>query len=541
MSKEITFGDDLRKRLFKGVKTTVDAVSSTLGPSGRCVLIENSYGYPTSTKDGVTVAKAIELDDPVENMGATIVKNITGNTDQSAGDGTTTASVLTLGILEEGLKAVDVGVNPIKLRNGIQDAVDAVIKELKESYTREVETEEQISQVAAISANNDKTLGDLIAQAIKTVGSSGVVTTGESSTCDTYMDFVEGMSFDKGFLSPYFCTDRDNLTVEYQKPYILMTDKVISNIQSILPILDKISREGKPLLIIAEDVEAEALSTIVINDMRGVFKVCAIKSPGFGDKKKEMLEDIAILTGGQVITDELGLSLETMTMDDLGMADSITVSKNRTTIIGGYGEGTVIDERVARLEKEVKECTSDYEKERLQERLARLAGGIAVLKVGDVSETALKEKKYRVEDALNATRAGIDEGIIAGGGTALCQISHTLKNSKEIHGDSDYMRGYNIVLDAITRPLKQIAENCGLSGDVVADKVQNSPKGVGFNALTGEYVDMIADGVIDPVKVTRLALLNASSVAGLILTSSCSITMKPDPKDNDPMNGMRPM
>ena len=541
MSKEITFGDDLRKRLFKGVKTTVDAVSSTLGPSGRCVLIENSYGYPTSTKDGVTVAKAIELDDPVENMGATIVKNITGNTDQSAGDGTTTASVLTLGILEEGLKAVDVGVNPIKLRNGIQDAVDAVIKELKESYTREVETEEQISQVAAISANNDKTLGDLIAQAIKTVGSSGVVTTGESSTCDTYMDFVEGMSFDKGFLSPYFCTDRDNLTVEYQKPYILMTDKVISNIQSILPILDKISREGKPLLIIAEDVEAEALSTIVINDMRGVFKVCAIKSPGFGDKKKEMLEDIAILTGGQVITDELGLSLETMTMDDLGMADSITVSKNRTTIIGGYGEGTVIDERVARLEKEVKECTSDYEKERLQERLARLAGGIAVLKVGNVSETALKEKKYRVEDALNATRAGIDEGIIAGGGTALCQISHTLKNSKEIHGDSDYMRGYNIVLDAITRPLKQIAENCGLSGDVVADKVQNSPKGVGFNALTGEYVDMIADGVIDPVKVTRLALLNASSVAGLILTSSCSITMKPDPKDNDPMNGMRPM
>ena len=536
MSKEITFGDDLRKRLFKGVKTTVDAVSSTLGPSGRCVLIENSYGYPTSTKDGVTVAKAIELDDPVENMGATIVKNITGNTDQSAGDGTTTASVLTLGILEEGLKAVDVGVNPIKLRNGIQDAVDAVIKELKESYTREVETEEQISQVATISANNDKTLGDLIAQAIKTVG-----TTGESSTCDTYMDFVEGMSFDKGFLSPYFCTDRDNLTVEYQKPYILMTDKVISNIQSILPILDKISREGKPLLIIAEDVEAEALSTIVINDMRGVFKVCAIKSPGFGDKKKEMLEDIAILTGGQVITDELGLSLETMTMDDLGMADSITVSKNRTTIIGGYGEGTVIDERVAHLEKEVKECTSDYEKERLQERLARLAGGIAVLKVGDVSETALKEKKYRVEDALNATRAGIDEGIIAGGGTALCQISHTLKNSKEIHGDSDYMRGYNIVLDAITRPLKQIAENCGLSGDVVADKVQNSPKGVGFNALTGEYVDMIADGVIDPVKVTRLALLNASSVAGLILTSSCSITMKPDPKDNDPMNGMRPM
>ena len=541
MSKEITFGDDLRKRLFKGVKTTVDAVSSTLGPSGRCVLIENSYGYPTSTKDGVTVAKAIELDDPVENMGATIVKNITGNTDQSAGDGTTTASVLTLGILEEGLKAVDVGVNPIKLRNGIQDAVDAVIKELKESYTREVETEEQISQVATISANNDKILGDLIAQAIKTVGSSGVVTTGESSTCDTYMDFVEGMSFDKGFLSPYFCTDRYNLTVEYQKPYILMTDKVISNIQSILPILDKISREGKPLLIIAEDVEAEALSTIVINDMRGVFKVCAIKSPGFGDKKKEMLEDIAILTGGQVITDELGLSLETMTMDDLGMADSITVSKNRTTIIGGYGEGTVIDERVAHLEKEVKECTSDYEKERLQERLARLAGGIAVLKVGDVSETALKEKKYRVEDALNATRAGIDEGIIAGGGTALCQISHTLKNSKEIHGDSDYMRGYNIVLDAITRPLKQIAENCGLSGDVVADKVQNSPKGVGFNALTGEYVDMIADGVIDPVKVTRLALLNASSVAGLILTSSCSITMKPDPKDNDPMNGMRPM
>lgn len=541
MSKEITFGDDLRKRLFKGVKTTVDAVSSTLGPSGRCVLIENSYGYPTSTKDGVTVAKAIELDDPVENMGATIIKNITGNTDQSAGDGTTTASVLTLGILEEGLKAVDVGVNPIKLRNGIQDAVDAVIKELKESYTREVETEEQISQVATISANNDKTLGDLIAQAIKTVGSSGVVTTGESSTCDTYMDFVEGMSFDKGFLSPYFCTDRDNLIVEYQKPYILMTDKVISNIQSILPILDKISREGKPLLIIAEDVEAEALSTIVINDMRGVFKVCAIKSPGFGDKKKEMLEDIAILTGGQVITDELGLSLETMTMDDLGMAESITVSKNRTTIIGGYGEGTVIDERVAHLEKEVKECTSDYEKERLQERLARLAGGIAVLKVGDVSETALKEKKYRVEDALNATRAGIDEGIIAGGGTALCQISHTLKNSKEIHGDSDYMRGYNIVLDAITRPLKQIAENCGLSGDVVADKVQNSPKGVGFNALTGEYVDMIADGVIDPVKVTRLALLNASSVAGLILTSSCSITMKLDPKDNDPMNGMRPM
>ena len=355
------------------------------------------------------------------------------------------------------------------------------------------------------------------------------------------MDFVEGMSFDKGFLSPYFCTDKDNLTVEYQKPYILMTDKIISNIQSILPILDKISREGKPLLIIAEDVEAEALSTIVINDMRGVFKVCAIKSPGFGDRKKEMLEDIAILTGGQVITDELGLSLETMTMDDLGMADSLTVTKNRTTIIGGYGEGDIIDERVAHLEKEVKECTSDYDKERLQERLARLAGGIAVIKVGDVSETALKEKKYRVEDALNATRAGIDEGIIAGGGTALCQISYSLKNNPKAIGDSDYMRGYNIVLDAITRPLKQIAENCGLSGDVVADKVQNSSKGVGFNALTGQYVDMIADGVIDPVKVTRLALLNASSVASLILTSSCSITTKPDPRENDPMNGMKPM
>lgn len=526
MSKEITFNENLRKRLFTGTKTAVDAVASTLGPAGRTVLIDGGYGSPTITKDGVTVAKSVEMDDEVANMGATLIKEISSTTDEQAGDGTTTASVISLAILEEGLKAIDAGTNPIKLRNGINQAVEDIVEELKKN-TKEVETEEQISQVASISANNDIELGKLIAEAINQVGSVGVVTTAESNTGETYMEFVEGMSFDNGYLSPYFSTDHDNLTVEYENARVLLTDKSITNIKSILPILETVSQEGKPLLIISDNVEGEALSTLILNSLRGIIKVCAVKAPGFGDRKKDMLQDIAILTGGTLITEDVGLSLETASMKDLGTVDSIKVTKDRTTIIGGKGDKSEINVRVSHIQKEIENATSDYDKEKLQERLARLAGGVAVIKVGDISETALKEKKYRIEDALNATRAAIEEGIVPGGGTALCQIAEKFSKNK-ISGDEDFVRGYKIVLKAIEKPVWQIATNAGLSGDVVVNKVKTSKTGIGFDALNGDFKDMVENGIIDPVKVTRLALQNAASVASLILTSSCSITTKVD-------------
>lgn len=440
------------------------------------------------------------------------------------------------------MKAVDNGVNPIKVRNGISQAVTDTIEKLKE-VTKEVETEEQIAQVASISANNDKDLGKLIAEAISKVGTAGVVTTAESNTGSTYMEFVEGMCFDNGYLSPYFSTDHDNLTVEFDNAYILLCDKAIANMNSLVPILEQVSREGRPLLLISESVESEVLSTLIVNALRGVIKVCAVKSPGFGDRRKDMLQDIAILTGGQVVSDDLGIRLENIRIDELGQATTIKVTKDKTTIIGGFGDTENIKARVARIQKDIEEATSDYDKEKLQERLARLAGGVAVIKVGDISETALKEKKFRIEDALNATRAAIEEGIISGGGTALCQIADKLLELDFSGYDADFVRGYKTVISAITEPVRQIAENAGLSGDVVVDKVKHSDRGVGFNALSGNYENMMESGIIDPVKVTRLALQNASSVASLIITSSASITTKIEKKEtatNYP-SGMMPM
>lgn len=539
MAKNVVFSDEMRKAVYGGAHKVAKVVASTIGPSGRTVLIDGGYS-PLISRDGVTVAKNIDLEDPIENLGASLMKNISSNTDQDAGDGTSTATVIADSILSEGLKVVNNGVNPIQVKRGIDQAVKDVTEELKK-LTVEVETEEQIAQVAAISANNDKELGQLIADAISKVGTAGVVTTAESNTGATFMDFVEGMAFDRGYLSPYFSTDRDNLTVEFNNPYILITDKSIGNIQTILPILDSISREGRPLLIIADEIENEVLSALIVNSLRGVIKVCAVKSPGFGDRKKDMMQDIAILTGGQLITEDLGLRLETATLADLGQAVTVKVTKDNTTIIGGEGNAENIEARVKQIQKQIDEANSDYDREKLQERLARLAGGVAVIKVGDVSETALKEKKFRIEDALNATRAAISEGIIPGGGTALCQISKKLSHHEtpETEG-AGYDIGYDIVIKAIQEPVKQIADNSGVSGEVVAAKVRELESGIGYDALSGKYVNMIGAGIVDPLKVCRLALQNAASVASLIITSSASITTIPE-KQVPESAGMVPM
>lgn len=539
MAKDIRFSEDMRKKVYAGAHRVAEAVASTLGPAGRTVIID-SGAYPLITRDGVTVAKNIDFDDPVENLGASLMKNISSTTDDDAGDGTTTSTVLADAILREGLKAVDNGVNPIKVRNGIDKAVADTVAALS-SMTKEVETEDEIAQVASISANNDASLGRLIAEAISKVGTAGVVTTAESNTGSTYMDFVEGMCFDNGYISPYFSTDHDNLTVEFENPYILMYEKSLSNMNALVPILEQVARSGRPLLILSENLEGEALSTLIVNSLRGVIKVCAVKAPGFGDRRKAMLEDIAILTGGQVISEELGMKLENTQIEHLGQAVTVKVTKDKTTIIGGMGDSDSIKARVQQIQKDIAEATSDYDREKLQERLARLAGGVAVIKVGDISETALKEKKFRIEDALNATRAAIEEGIICGGGTALCQIAKTLEHADLSEYDADFKRGYNTVVSALVEPARQIAENAGLSGDVVANQVKNSEPGVGFNALTGRYEDMMVSGIIDPVKVTRLAIQNAASVASLILTSSASVTTKPEKKEAccpPPMMGM---
>ncbi len=538
MAKNITFDEEMRKSLMKGVEQTVDAVAQTLGPAGRTVLVENSYGPATVTRDGVTVAKAIELSDPLENMGAQLIKNIASQTDENVGDGTTTSSVLAKAILEEGVKAVSTGVNPIKLRNGMNEAVKDVVAKLKE-MAQEIDSKDQITRVAEISANNDPVIGSLIADAIEKVGSDGVITVGESKTTETYIDFVEGMSFDRGYISPYFCTNSDNLTTEYEEPLILVTDKKLGNIQDFMPLLEKVVKTGKQFLIIAPEVEGDLLTTLLVNSLRGLIKVCAVKAPGFGDRQKDMLEDIAILTGATMISEDLGTNLKDVSLDELGSASSIKVTKDRTTIIGGEGDPNEIKNRVTQLRTQVGEATSDYDKEKLQERLARLAGGVAVINIGDVSEAAAKEKKYRVEDAINAVRAAIEEGIIPGGGTTLCQIAAKLKTPTD--ADTDWLRGYNIVIKALSAPVKQIALNAGLAGEVIADKVATAKPGKGFNALTGKIVDMIAEGVIDPAKVTRCALENAASVASLVLTSGASITTIPEPKTSMPAAPSMPM
>lgn len=540
MAKELNFSNDMRKKVYAGAHKVAQAVESTLGPAGRTVIVEMG-SYPLVTRDGVTVAKNIDLEDPVENIGASLIRNISSTTDTDAGDGTSTSTVIADAIMSEGLKVVDNGVSPIGVRNGIEAAVESVVEELKR-ITTEVETEDQIVQVASISANNDKELGKLIAKAISTAGTAGVVTTGESKTAETYMDFVEGMSFPNGYISPYFSTDKENLTVEFNDAFVLLCNKMVSNFNQLIPVLDGIVQTGKPILIIAEDVDGEALSNLIVNSLRGTIKVCAVKAPGFGNSKKDQLEDIAVLTGGQVVSDETGVRFESLTAQDLGRARTIKVTKDRTTIIGGAGDASEIQSRISKIQKDIEKETSDYEKEKLQERLARLAGGVAVIMVGDVSETALKEKKFRIEDALNATRAAIEEGVIPGGGSALCHISETLKrrpHETPIAGGNGYDLGYDIVIKAIQKPLKAIAENAGLSGEVVYNKVAEMGENEGYNALTGEYTDMMKAGIIDPVKVTRLALQNAASVASLVITSSCCITTKKEKNRN--MDDMVPI
>ena len=532
MAKKILYSGEAREKLLKGVEQVYKTVVTTLGPRGRFVLIENPGSAPTATKDGVTCAKNVDLEDPVENMGAQLMKTAAEGTNEAAGDGTTTSTVLAYSILSEGMKSVASGASPVCLKKGIDAAVEDAVK-LLHKMSREVGSKEDIEAVASISANNDKEIGSLIAEAIDKVGSDGVVTTEESKTVETSVEFVDGMKFDKGFLSAYFCDDKDTGTTTLEDPVILMYDKKITNVQALLPALEMSKSSGKPMLIIAEDIETEALSTLILNRIRGILNVIAVKSPGFGDRKKDLLEDIAVVTGGKVITEELGMSLDKVTWDDLGHAKSIKISRTSTTIVDGAGSAEAISERVAEIKSSLASANSDYEKEKLQERLAKLAGGVAVIRIGANTEAELKEKKYRVEDALNATRAAIEEGIIPGGGVALCEISKFLSIPKDL--DDEEAIGYKIVKKALEAPVKMIAENAGVNGAVVVDelwrKSQASAKkssDFGFDARNLKWVDSMYDaGIIDPVKVTRSALQNAAGVASVILTAECAVVDLP--------------
>lgn len=528
MAKQLQFDEEARKSLVNGVEKISKAVMTTLGPKGRLVLLDKKYGAPTVTKDGVTVAREIDLEDPFENMGAQLLKEVATKTNDVAGDGTTTATVLAWSITKEGMKSVASGVNPMGVRRGIdravKDAIDVIKKEAKT-----VQDKEEIAQVATISANNDRTIGDEIANAMDKVGKDGVITVEESKTIETTVDFVEGMQFDRGYLSAYFCNNRDTMTCVLDNPYILIYDKKISNMKDLLPLLEKIAQSGKPLLMIAEDVDGEALATLVLNAVRGTLNVVAVKAPGFGDRRKAMLEDIAILTGGEVITEELGMKLESADISMLGKAKRVTVDKENTTIINGFGDEKAIKDRIAQIKVQIGECTSDYDREKLQERLAKLAGGVAVVNVGAATEVELKEKKHRVEDALSSTRAAIEEGVIPGGGVALVQASKELEKKDLKDLTEDEKVGYRIVKRALEEPIRQIAENAGVDGSIVADKCKNEKRGVGFDANEMKWVNMVEKGIIDPVKVTRCALQNAASIASLILTTECAVTDIPAP------------
>lgn len=528
MAKQLQFNEEARKSLVNGVEKISKAVMTTLGPKGRLVLLDKKYGAPTVTKDGVSVAREIELEDPFENMGAQLLKEVAAKTNDVAGDGTTTATVLAWSITKEGMKSVAAGVNPMGIRRGIDKAVQDAVECIK-SEAKMIQDKEEIAQVASISANNDRSIGDEIANAMDKVGKDGVITVEESKTIDTTVDFVEGMQFDRGYLSAYFCNNRDTMTCVMDNPYILIYDKKISNMKELLPLLEKVAQSGKPLVMIAEDVDGEALATLVLNAVRGTLNVCAVKAPGFGDRRKAMLEDIAILTGGQVITEELGMKLEDADISMLGRAKRVTIDKDNTTIINGAGSAADIKDRIAMIKVQIADCTSDYDKEKLQERLAKLAGGVAVVNVGAATEVELKEKKHRVEDALSATRAAIEEGVIPGGGVALVQASKVLE-SKSLEGMTEEEKvGYKIVRRALEEPIRQISENAGVDGAIVADKCKNAEKGVGFDANTMQWVNMVEAGIIDPVKVTRSALQNAASIAALILTTECAVTDIPAP------------
>ncbi|SFN55633.1 chaperonin GroEL [Bizionia echini] len=536
MAKDIKFDIDARDGLKRGVDALANAVKVTLGPKGRNVIISRSFGAPQVTKDGVTVAKEVELENELENMGAQMVKEVASRTNDLAGDGTTTATVLAQAIVKEGLRNVAAGANPMDLKRGIDKAVEAIVADLEKQAKQVGNSSEKIKQVASISANNDETIGDLIAKAFSKVGKEGVITVEEAKGMDTYVDVVEGMQFDRGYLSPYFVTDSDKMVADLENPYILLFDKKISNLQEILPILEPVAQSGRPLLIIAEDVEGQALATLVVNKLRGGLKIAAVKAPGFGDRRKAMLEDIAILTGGVVISEERGFSLENADLSMLGTAETVTIDKDNTTIVNGSGDASAIKNRVNQIKAQIETTTSDYDKEKLQERLAKLAGGVAVLYVGAASEVEMKEKKDRVDDALHATRAAVEEGIVAGGGVALVRAKGLLE--KLTAENLDEVTGIQIVARAIEAPLRTIVENAGGEGSVVIAKVLDGKKDFGFDAKSGTYVDMLKAGIIDPKKVTRVALENAASVAGMILTTECAlIDIKEDAPAMPPMGG----
>lgn len=534
-AKEIAFSEDARRSILKGVTTLAKAVKVTLGPRGRNVILEKSWGAPNVTKDGVTVAKEIEFENKFENMGAQMVREVASKTSDDAGDGTTTATVLAEAIFTEGAKLVAAGSNPMDLKRGIDKAVEVVVKELKK-ISKPTKDREEIAQVGTISANSDRLIGDIIAEAMDKVGKEGVITVEEAKSMETSLDVVEGMQFDRGYLSPYFVTDAERMECVLEEPLILLHEKKISSMKDMLPLLEKIAQSGKPLVVIAEDVEGEALATLVVNKLKGILKVVAVKAPGFGDRRKAMLEDIAILTGGRVIAEELGYKLENVKLEDLGRAKKVVVDKENTTIVEGYGKKADIAGRVKQIRTQIEETTSDYDREKLQERLAKLVGGVAVIKVGAATEPEMKEKKARVEDALNATRAAVEEGIVPGGGVALIRCIPELEKLKLDNPDQQF--GVNIVKKALEEPLKWIAQNAGVDGSIVVDKVKNGKGSFGFNAQTEEYEDMFKAGIVDPTKVVRTALQNAASVAGLLITTEAMVAEKPKKKENVP--GMPP-
>jgi len=530
MAKMLLFNEESRRALQRGVNKLADAVRVTLGPKGRNVVLDKKFGAPLITNDGVTIAKEIELEDPFENMGAQLVKEVATKTHDVAGDGTTSGTVLAQAMIREGLKNVTSGANPMFIKRGIEKAVAKVVEELKK-LSIPVKGKEEIAQVATISANNDTVIGNLIAEAMEKVGRDGVITVEEAKSMDTTLDVVEGMQFDRGYVSPYFVTNSERMEAVLEDAYILIYDKKVGAMKDLLPILEKVVQTGKPLMIIAEDIEGEALATLVVNKLRGTLNVCAVKAPGFGDRRKAMLEDVAILTGGQVISEEVGLKLESISLNDLGRAKRITVDKDDTTIVEGVGKKADIDKRVSQIRKQIEQTDSDYDKEKLQERLAKLVGGVAIIKVGAATEVEMKEKKLRVEDALAATRSAVEEGIVPGGGVALLRTSDCLKDLKL--GSSDEQVGVTIVKRSMEEPIRQIAENAGFEGSVVVNRVlSEANKSLGLNAATGEYVDLIKAGIVDPAKVVRSALQNAASISALLLTTECLVTDKPEKKES---------
>jgi len=533
-AKQLQFDESARHALLRGIEKLAKAVKATLGPSGRNVILDKKYGSPTITKDGVTVAKEIELEDPYENMGAQLVREVASKTSDIAGDGTTTATVLAESIYKEGLRNVTAGANPTSLQRGIMKAVDAVVEELKK-ISKKVSDSTEIAQVATVSANWDTKIGEIIADAMDKVGKDGTITVEEAKSIETTLEVVEGMQFDKGYLSPYFVTNAEAMEALLENPYILIHEKKISSLKDMLPLLEKVAKAGRPLLIIAEDVEGEALATLVVNKLRGTLQVCAVKAPGFGDRRKAMLEDIAVLTGGRCITEDLGIKLENVKLDDLGKAKRVTIDKENTTIVEGEGKQNDIQGRVSQIRRQIEETTSDYDREKLQERLAKLAGGVAVINVGAATETEMKEKKARVEDALHATRAAVEEGIVAGGGVAFIRAQKALDNVKDLEADEKV--GVQIVRRAIEEPTRQLADNGGAEGALIVEEIKKRKGNEGFNVATGEYEDLVKAGVVDPTKVTRTALQNAASISGLLLTTEAIVTELPEKEKTPPMPG----